>query len=285
MLSSLTPRLRKCLVFASILRPHASMSSVSAAAHDWSHYETALGAVDVGAPPRVELLRASRAAAPELECVAVLDSSFNPPTRAHLHMLNAACEHFGLQRRLLLLSKQNADKPVVGASLPQRLCMMEMIAEADRSSATLCGVTAHPLFVDKATALQTLCGEEARICLLVGFDTWVRVVDPKYYAEGELESTLARLFEKVEVVVTSRDPLSASAMQPVSVEEQAAAVAALPQTLTRGRLHFMRNNDDVAAFSSSAIRTALGGHQGEEHGEEMLPECVREFVEQQGLYK
>lgn len=113
MLPSLKTRLRRCLVFASILRAHGSMSS--GVSHDWSRYENALDAVDINAAPRVQLLHPLAPSAPggspaPLDSLAVLDSSFNPPTRAHLHMLHAACEHFGLQRRLLLLAKQNADK-------------------------------------------------------------------------------------------------------------------------------------------------------------------------------
>lgn len=162
--------------------------------------------------------------------------------------------------------------------------MMELIAEADSESSTVCGVTAHPLFVDKASALHALCPPAARICLLVGFDTWVRVTDPKYYEQGQLNSVLSRLFDKVEVVVISRDPLSASSMQPMSVQEQEAAVASLPESLSRGRLHFMRNADDVSAFSSSAIRSALSSST-DGTARAMLPECVCAFVEELDLYR
>jgi nicotinamide-nucleotide adenylyltransferase len=74
----------------------------------------------------------------------------------------------------LLLAKQNADKPIVGASLIQRLQIMEMIAAADPLSTMQCGVTAHPLFIDKAAALQSLYGEGTRVYVLIGYDTWVR---------------------------------------------------------------------------------------------------------------
>ena len=50
---------------------------------------------------------------------------------------------------------------------------MEMIAAADPPSTMQCGVTAHPLFVDKAAALQALYGEGTRVYVLVGYDTWV----------------------------------------------------------------------------------------------------------------
>ena len=89
-------------------------------------------------------------------------------------------------RALLLLAKQNADKPVVGASLVQRMQMMELLAAADETGRTCCGVTGHALFVDKAAALQALCAPGARVHMLVGFDTWIRITDPKYYGEGQV---------------------------------------------------------------------------------------------------
>ena len=101
-----------------------------------------------------------------------------PPLPAPPRMRRAA-------RALLLLAKQNADKAVVGASLVQRLQMMGMLANADDSGRTCCGLTAHPLFVDKAAALQALCAPGARVHMLVGFDTWIRITDPKYYGEGQ----------------------------------------------------------------------------------------------------
>lgn len=92
-------------------------------------------------------------------------------------------------RALLLLAKQNADKAVVGASLVQRMQMMELLAAADDTGRTCCGLTGHALFVDKAAALQALCAPGARVHMLVGFDTWIRITDPKYYGEGRVRAT------------------------------------------------------------------------------------------------
>ena len=56
-----------------------------------------MDSVDISAPPRVELTYAPAApAGADLtkEAVGVLDSSFNPPTIAHVHMLYCAAEQF-----------------------------------------------------------------------------------------------------------------------------------------------------------------------------------------------
>ncbi|CAD6445377.1 2b2914d1-e173-433b-bb84-b9cd0c470f3c-CDS [Sclerotinia trifoliorum] len=65
----------------------------------------------------------------------ILDSSFNPPTLAHAHIcLSALHDHYTSDLRhtkarlLLLLSTQNADKKISGASLEERLVGMECFA-------------------------------------------------------------------------------------------------------------------------------------------------------------
>mmetsp|Transcript_38972 Transcript_38972/g.64721 ORF Transcript_38972/g.64721 Transcript_38972/m.64721 type:complete len:290 (-) Transcript_38972:79-948(-) len=278
-----------CTASASIRRTHGTAFSgmaSSQSSHDQSKLDEALVAVDIAAAPQVHVTYpvGENFDPGELDSLAVLDSSFNPPTSAHMHMLDMAATRFGARWKLLLLAKQNADKPVVGATLPQRLQMMELLARADSQGHTLCGVTAHPLFVDKAIALQALCGVGSRILLLVGFDTWIRVTDPKYYAEGQLQTVLAQLFDLVEIVVASRDSASAAAIGKLSMTEQEAEVRRLTDIVTRGRLHFLRNDEAMATLSSSAVRNALAAHdEGAAHA--MVPACLHEFVAQHGLYQ
>ncbi|KAL1498507.1 hypothetical protein AB1Y20_013830 [Prymnesium parvum] len=238
------------------------------------------------APPRVELTfspsppPANAEANASDEMIGVLDSSFNPPTTAHLAMMRMAAQQFGFARVLLLLAKQNADKPVIGASLAQRLQMMHLIAASDPRGATWCGITAHPLFVDKAAALRSLFGERARVFVLVGFDTWVRITDPKYYEAGALDKVLAQLFAAVDVVVTSRE---------ASNEEDAMSLQAQREHVERvapkcnGRLHFMSNDPAMARLSSSLLRATMASGDLE-RAREILPECLHEFVISEGLY-
>ncbi|KAK0752429.1 hypothetical protein B0T18DRAFT_388370 [Schizothecium vesticola] len=96
----------------------------------------------------------------------ILDSSFNPPTLAHLHMATsalraAACNKTNSPRLLLLLSVQNADKPVKPAGFAQRLAMMHVFAGD----------------------VQRNVGDD--LVVLVGFDTLVRIFDAKYYGGEE----------------------------------------------------------------------------------------------------
>lgn len=59
--------------------------------------------------------------------IAVLDSSFNPPTKAHFHLLRAAAR-LGCDAVLLLLATNNVDKGQAGTSAVERLEMMEAMA-------------------------------------------------------------------------------------------------------------------------------------------------------------
>lgn len=263
-------------------------ASISAQANAAGRLQSALDGVDPGGAPRVQVTFPTELAGAqggELASLMVLDSSFNPPTRAHLHLLASSMERFGTARALLLLAKQNADKAVVGASLVQRLQMMELIAAADESGRTCCGLTGHPLFVDKAAALRALCSAEARVFMLVGFDTWIRITDPKYYAEGQMYAVLSRLLSDVDVVVASRDPAAASNMPTLSVAEQEAQVLSLPAPIAQGHLHFVSTDAAMAQQSSSAVRKALASGEGlGASARAALPECLHEFVQSQGLY-
>jgi nicotinamide-nucleotide adenylyltransferase len=239
----LTARLLLTTAGASVGRrlSHTRMEGVERLQHH-------LDSVDSSAEPRVELTCGT---VNGLSSVAVMDSSFNPPTRAHLHMLEASRRKLGLKSTLLLLSKQNADKPVVGASLVQRLEMMELIAAASPPESMLCGVTAHPLFVDKATALKQLFGEGARIAVLLGYDTWIRLIDPKYYAPGKLDDALRQIFLNLEVVVASRDAASATSLEPLTANEQEAAVRQLPERCVasarfRVSLHYQKHTHQLS---------------------------------------
>src|SRR5271154_5614845 len=58
----------------------------------------------------------------------ILDSSFNPPTKAHLKLSLSSLPAEQPSTVLLLLAIQNADKAAKPASFPHRLAMMELLA-------------------------------------------------------------------------------------------------------------------------------------------------------------
>lgn len=146
---------------------------------------------------------------PAPQTLYVLDSSFNPPTKAHMRIASSALLHDngpGPKRLLLLLAIQNADKAPKSASFEQRLAMMSTFAtdllmhlhfETDFPKGAEIpyvdiGVTKFPYFHDKATAISqssTYAGNPVQVHL-TGFDTLIRIFDAKYYPP---EKTLAPL--------------------------------------------------------------------------------------------
>ncbi|KAH6851334.1 hypothetical protein B0I37DRAFT_390953 [Chaetomium sp. MPI-CAGE-AT-0009] len=158
----------------------------------------------------------------------VLDSSFNPPTRAHLRMATSAIQELtqkqshspGALRLLLLLSVNNADKGAKPAAFDKRLAMMWAFAkdvqrslqadsgeqqassEVEPLSVDL-GLSTVPFFHEKSAALaeggfykgeRDMGGRtETEQIFLVGYDTLIRIFNPKYYgpidSEGQVSTT------------------------------------------------------------------------------------------------
>ncbi|KAK3387887.1 hypothetical protein B0H63DRAFT_471090 [Podospora didyma] len=142
----------------------------------------------------------------------VLDSSFNPPTRAHLRMATSALHDLakgkkdlgtGTLRLLLLLAVNNADKAPKPASFDQRLAMMWAFAEDIQNTlhsgqqkdqegeapSIDVALSTQPYFHEKCAAIaesdfyRTSDNSEGDMeqVVLAGFDTLIRILNPKYY--------------------------------------------------------------------------------------------------------
>ena len=171
--------------------------------------------------------------------ILVLDSSFNPPTRAHLRILSSALRSHRNDRQprvLLLLATQNADKAPQLASFEQRLEMMvalaqDLVEDADVSHTRVAvdvGVTKLPYFVDKSNAIlespdyhHEKAEEPPSQIHLVGFDTLVRILDTKYYPPDHTLEPLQGLFHRHGLRVTLRldDDFGTRAEQQTYIEK------------------------------------------------------------------
>lgn len=132
----------------------------------------------------------------ETKTLYVLDASFNPPTKAHSYIVKSAIkDDVGPQpkRILLLLATLNADKEAKPAALQDRLVMMTLLAHKLRGELQHCnaamsptvdiGIIKQPFFHNKATALEesNFYPNQPEQVHLIGFDTLIRIFDPKYY--------------------------------------------------------------------------------------------------------
>jgi nicotinic acid mononucleotide adenylyltransferase len=113
----------------------------------------------------------------------VLSAAYDPPTRAHLELARAACEHGGVQTVLMLVSVHNPDKESGGACFEDRLLMLKHGAEGD--ARLQIGAVAQGLFVDQLRLLQETGLVDrlgaSGVCFIVGHDTIERVLQPRYY--------------------------------------------------------------------------------------------------------
>jgi nicotinic acid mononucleotide adenylyltransferase len=119
----------------------------------------------------------------------VVPGSFNPPHRGHVHLANAALEATESNIVWFELSITNVDKPSLKDSdIVQRLEAFLTLSRTNNfDTPKQWGVllTNAPLFQQKVNVLRScLLGnknDEPLLNLVVGTDTLVRIVNPKYY--------------------------------------------------------------------------------------------------------
>ncbi|KAF3358468.1 hypothetical protein VdG1_00028 [Verticillium dahliae VDG1] len=198
----------------------------------------------------------------------VLDSSFNPPTVAHLRMaasaIRAASHAIADTRVLLLLAVNNADKAPQPVAFPTRMALMQHFAldltdaiEGDGVAVDL-GLTTLPYFPDKSAAIadEGRYGDAEQV-FLAGYDTLVRIFDPKYYPGG-----------------------MAQALGPDGGFEQAGGRREWAE-----RVELVDGDEEVV--SSTRVRQALKGREAadEKVVDKFITPAVREWVLEEKLYQ
>ncbi|KAL8758802.1 MAG: hypothetical protein Q9199_001213 [Rusavskia elegans] len=255
---------------------------------------------------------------PRTKTIHVLDSSFNPPTRAHLRIALSALQSTKNaskpQRLLLLLATQNADKAPKPAAFEQRLAMMTILAqdildqyhsttksqgstvdsEDEESLAVDIGVTKHPYFHDKAVSIEDSkyyaepsTGEQPQQVHLLGVDSLIRLLDTKYYPPAYRLDPLSALFDKHRIRVTRR---TEDGDKYGTAEEQDRIWEALARRERESeggkrqwaeRIEMVEGEGD--AVSSTKVREGVG--KGDwAFVERLVGKGVRDHVQSEGLY-
>lgn len=206
------------------------------------------------------------AAAPLTGLVALLPSAFNPPTRAHLHLLASSAERLGATPAALLTTR-NVDKAATGASYLQRVEMLLLARSTNPELAVLASNQAR--IVDQAAVLRTSF-PLATFAFVVGHDVLVRLFDSSYY--GDMAAELEPFFREHTVIATNR------ADHPI--EEVAEFIAARAGRFAP-RISVMVIDDAHAALSSTAARSdAATGDDAP-----ALTAEVAAYVRERGLYR
>jgi nicotinic acid mononucleotide adenylyltransferase len=200
--------------------------------------------------------------------VAVLPSAFNPPTRAHLGLLDLAAEVEGVSAVAALLSTNNVDKQVTGAPLSHRVGMLLAAQRAAPRLAVL-GSNAARL-VDQGEAL-TGAFPGTDFDFIVGYDTLVRVFDPRYYEE--MDADLERFFAAHRLIAANRAQATAEAVRDYLGDERVRPYAR--------RIVVLELDDFHAQLSSTGARAAAGAGADSP----ALEPGVAAYIREHGLYR
>lgn len=201
--------------------------------------------------------------------VAVLSSAFNPPTRAHLGLLEIATEVPGVEGMGALLTTRNVAKDVFGASLTDRIGMLLAVRQAQPAFAVL--ATNMARFVDQAEALQnTFAGTD--FDFVVGYDTLVRLFERKYYTAMEAE--LERFFAHNRLIAANRGEASMAAVEAFLERPEVAP--------HRDEITVLELDEERALLSSTAAREAAA--LGADHGG-TVPDAVADYIDRHRLYR
>ena len=168
---------------------------------DYGGYTELFNRLDPTASPWIEVIhRAETSISEPGKKLGIFSGSFNPLTLAHTKMIADTIAKYQLNELLLLLAKANVDKTVFGLPLAARLLTLKSYTQnRERFSV---GVSSHGRYIDKVTALKVIFPPETEFHFIVGYDTLVRIFDPKYYADFHAE--LGKLFIDARFVVANR---------------------------------------------------------------------------------
>jgi len=245
----------------------------------------------------------------------ILDSSYNPPSRAHLALASSAVASLSSSssRLLLLFSTHNADKAPSPASFTHRLAMMILFAEdlqahlyqRDSTSVRIpvdIGLTTAPYYTDKSTAIATeeplaYPSKPTHIHLL-GYDTLVRFLAPKYYSKFDPPlSALSPFFGGGHrlLVLLRPDSSSDNAVTGDSEEEQRGYISKLCHgSLEKDgfkrewadQIGILEGDDvkDAIGISSTEIRKAAKQKEWSKV-EQMCTPGIATWLREMGLYQ
>ncbi|RCK63568.1 Nicotinamide mononucleotide adenylyltransferase [Candida viswanathii] len=236
--------------------------------------------------------------------VCVLDSSFNPPHLGHYALIEESLtknyDNIPLKDKavLLLLSVKNADKTHPKPEpFETRLELMYLMANhlAKKYPVNISiGLTSHAKFVDKSLSVLNYIREnedthfpDIKLTFLVGFDTLIRIFNPKYYLPDKLSNSLEQFMKNTDLFCLTRtDETFSRDQQSKYVDDiKRGSHEEIPSHWSDNiyLLENIGNNSRISTISSSAIRKCIKD-QDEIWNSEVLPE-VSDYIVQEELYK
>ena len=230
----------------------------------------ALGLLDPQGPPQVRVLAGD---CPSKERLVVLSGSFNPPTRAHVGLAEAALATGQFDRLLFALAVRTINKDeVVGATLAERCGMLATVVNSEPRWAVV--GSNRGLYLDQAIAVHAAFSPRD-LAFVVGFDKIVQILDPRYYADRD--AALRELFARARFLVAPRDGDGLVDLERLFGKPEHRAYAERVQFLPLSRLQ-----EQEQRLSSTTIRQLLA------RGEDVawaVPEEIRPILERINGYR
>lgn len=217
------------------------------------------------APNRVSELKT-----PSLR-LGVLSASFNPLTNAHLKLIEVSQQKYRLDEIALLLAKANVDKDIFGMSLIDRLVMLKLFVQTQNRLDLSVILSSHGRFVEKSESLKKIYLPQTQIYFIVGFDTLIRVFDPKYYADMDLE--LQTLFSMSRFIAANRGQDEVKAIKSFLAQEYIRKFA--------DKIDLIQQPRPYSDISSTEIRDKIKS-KADVSG--LIPQIVSNFISATGVY-
>lgn len=226
--------------------------------------------------------------------IAVLDSSFNPPSRAHLALATLTNGGREFDAHLLIYSVRNADKGLgSGASLAARTDMMTCFAKdievtlRARSPSyepnVAVALVDEPLVFAKSTLVHAFLGNAPHLYWVAGSDTITRVFQQKYYPSLDaLKASSERFFgqEGSSMVCVDRP---AQGTHDDALDELFRTNEVARAWLDARKIELRTIDPDTVRFSSTAVRTAIASGDTQS-ATRMLSPAVASYLATHPLY-
>jgi nicotinamide-nucleotide adenylyltransferase len=229
--------------------------------------------VNANDPPNIEIIKGR----PVGQRLGVFASSFNPPTVAHVELIQRAAEAYSLGEILALAGKTNADKLDYECSLEDRLAML-VLGFHDRPNVSI-GLSSHAFYVDMIDALQRACPKQTDLHFIVGFDTFERVLDfrdqytKRYYAQFRTRlAALEHLFARATFIVAGR---AGEGLQSVKL------LVKHEPTVPPDRVLYLDFPSDLGELSATEVRERRRSGQPIKG---LVPVSVEQYIQEHGLY-
>lgn len=142
--------------------------------------------------------------------VGLFAGTFNPLTRAHIALVEAAQREAGIESVLWVCAVASIDKETVArATLADRLA--QLMAYVSSVPATAVALVNRGLYVYQARALRAHLAQDTEEVVLVGYDKIVQIFDPRYYMDRD--AALDALFAETRILVAPRQGDSRAALE------------------------------------------------------------------------